>query len=82
MIAALDRLDAELGSGEYLAGDCFNVADLTAASLFYPLVIPEGGPVPTANLPRPPGLESFRESLSDRRGYRWVEEAFRKHRRR
>lgn len=83
IVAALDKLEAELeqGEGEFLVGSCFSVADLTAASLFYPLVVPPEGPLPT-DLPRPPALERFRESLSDRRGYKWVEETFRKHRRR
>lgn len=83
IVAALDKVEAELdqGDGEFLVGDSFSVADLTAASLFYPLVVPPEGPLAT-DLPRPPALERFRESLSDRRGYRWVEETFRKHRRR
>jgi glutathione S-transferase len=83
IVAALDKLEAELeqGEGEFLVGDSFSVADLTAASLFYPLVVPPEGPL-DPNLPRPPALERFRASLSDRRGYQWVEETFRKHRRR
>jgi glutathione S-transferase len=71
----------EQGDGEFLVGDEFSVADLTAASLFYPLVVPPEGPLPT-DLPRASALERFRESLSNRRGYKWVEETFRKHRRR
>jgi glutathione S-transferase len=81
IVAALDKIEAELGEGEFLVGDSFTVADLTAASLFYPLVVPAEGPL-DPDLPRPPALERFRGSLSDRRGYRWVEETFRKHRRR
>ncbi|HEY5942824.1 MAG TPA: glutathione S-transferase family protein [Solirubrobacterales bacterium] len=83
IVAALDKVEAELeqGDGEFLVGDSFSVADLTAASLFYPLVVPPEGPLAT-DLPRPPALERFRESLKDRRGYKWVEETFRKHRRR
>jgi glutathione S-transferase len=81
VIAALDRLEAELGSGEYLVGDCFGVADLTAASLFFPLVIPEGGPVPTDE-PAAAGIESFRAPLEERPGFQWVEEIYRRHRRR
>jgi glutathione S-transferase len=51
--AALDRLDAALGDPPYLDGDAFSVADLTAASLLYPLALPPEGPwVP----PRPPAL--------------------------
>lgn len=80
---AFDKLEAELerGEGEFLVGEQLSVADVTAASLFYPLVVPPEGPL-DPNLPRPPALERFRESLRDRRGYRWVEETFRRHRHR
>ena len=40
VVAALDRLEAELGGRDYLVGDAFTVADLTAAALFYLLVSP------------------------------------------
>jgi glutathione S-transferase len=80
IVAALDRLEVELDSREYLVGDSFSVADLTAASLFFPLVLPDEGPVPTDE-PPPAGIESFREPLRERPGYRWVEETFRRHRR-
>jgi glutathione S-transferase len=83
IVAAFDKLEAELeqGTGEFLVGESFSVADLTAASLFYPVVVPPEGPLPT-DLPRPPALERFRQGLSERRGYKWVEETFHKHRRR
>jgi glutathione S-transferase len=79
IVAALDRLESELGSGDYLVGDSFSVADLTAASLFYPLVGPDEGPLP-GDEPLPAGLESFCEPLRERPGYTWVEETFRRHR--
>ncbi|HEX5761798.1 MAG TPA: glutathione S-transferase family protein [Solirubrobacterales bacterium] len=79
VLAALDRLEAELGEGEYLVGDGFTVADLTAASLFHPLVLPEEGPLPS-DQPSAAGLERFREPLKERRGFRWVAEMFRRHR--
>jgi glutathione S-transferase len=83
VLAALDRLEAELESrgGEYLAGDSFSVADLTAAALFYPLVLPLEGP---RVLPErlPDGYEEFRAPLRERPGYRWVGRIFARHRKR
>jgi glutathione S-transferase len=81
IVVAFDKLEAELeqGDGEFLVGGRLSVADVTAASLFYPIVIPPEGPL-SPDLPRPAGLESFRHSLSSRPGYRWVEETFRLHR--
>jgi len=81
IVAALDKLEAELakGDGEFLVGDHLSVADVTAASLFYPLVVPPEGPL-SPELPQPPAFDRFRQSLSNRPGYRWVEETFRLHR--
>ena len=79
VLAALDRLERELGEGEYLVGESFTVADLTAASLFYPLVTPEEGPLPS-DQPAAAGFERFREPLRERRGFKWVAEMFRRHR--
>jgi glutathione S-transferase len=81
IVTAMDRLDAELAANgsEYLVGDRFGVADLTAAALFYPVVAPEGAPLPP-DTPSPPALERFRDGLRDRPGFRWVEEMYRRHR--
>jgi len=81
--AAFDKLEAELdkGDGEFLVGDQLSVADVTAASLFYPVVVPPEGPL-DPDLPRPPALDRFRQSLSERRGYKWVQDTFSKHRHR
>lgn len=80
VLAALDRLESELDGREYLVGDAFTVADLTAAALFYPLVQPPEAPL---RLPPPTaGYERFRAPLEERPGYRWVEETFRRHRKR
>lgn len=79
VLAALDRLEEELGADDYLVGDTFTVADLTAASLFYPLVLPEEGPLPTDESP-PEGLERFRTPLKERPGFEWVAETYRRHR--
>jgi glutathione S-transferase len=78
VVEALDRLEEELGGGDYLVGEGFTVADLTAASLFYPLVLPPEGPQILSDPPR--GFEEFRAPLAERRGYRWVAETFARHR--
>ena len=80
VVAALDRLEAELdetGTG-YLVGDGFTVADLTAASLFYPMVNPPEGPriLPSGT----PAMEEFFGPLRERPGGRWVSEMFARHR--
>src|SRR5215210_649437 len=71
---AMDRLEAELDGGEYLVGDSFTVADLTAASLFYPLVLPPEAPR-QLNDPTP-AWNAIREPYMGRPGYRWVEQTF------
>jgi len=76
---AFDRLEQELGDGEYLVGDTFTVADLTAASHFYWLVQPPEGPRIVARLPQP--VAEFIEPFTERDGYKWVLETYRRHRR-
>jgi glutathione S-transferase len=78
LVEGFDRLEAELDGGEFLVGDRFTVADLTAAALFYPLVLPPEGPwepVRTAE------FTAFQDSVRERPGFRWVEETFRRRRR-
>lgn len=81
IVTAMDRLEAELeaNGGDFLVGDEFSVADLTAASLFYPVVGPENGPM-LADQPTPAAFQAFRDGLCDHPGYIWVEETFRRHR--
>jgi glutathione S-transferase len=76
-LAALDRLESELGGNEYLVGERFTVADLTAASLFYPLVMPPEGPL---QMDPPPALAEVRDALAQRPGYEWVQTTFARHR--
>ena len=79
VLGALDRLERELGEREYLVGDRFSVADLTAAALFYPLVLPPEAPRLLSDPPE--AFERFRAPLAQRRGYAWVQEMYRRHRR-
>jgi glutathione S-transferase len=77
LVVGLDRLEAEL-DGEFLVAGRFTVADLTAAALFYPLVVPEEGPWQPV---RTAAFLEFQDSVRDRPGFRWVEDTFRRHRR-
>jgi len=78
ILAAMDRLEAELDGGEYLVGDSFSVADLTAASLFTPIVRPPERPfLPEAVLP---ALEQFGDELMARPGGQWILNMYRRHR--
>ncbi len=78
ILAALDRLEAELDDREHLVGERFTVADLAAAALFYPLVLPADGPQFIERMPAP--YEDFRASVSERPGYRWVQDTYARHR--
>jgi glutathione S-transferase len=77
--AALDRITVELQPSGYLVGDCFTVADLTAAALFSPLVMPKEFQYPFPR-PVPRSLADLQESLSGHRGFGWVAEIYRRHR--
>jgi glutathione S-transferase len=76
---AMDRLEAEIGPSGYLVGDRFTVADLTAASLFYPVARPEQFPYPAVTDPPPPARE-FLDPLAERPGGRWVTNIYSRHR--
>jgi glutathione S-transferase len=79
IVAGFDRLEAELGDEGYLVGGHFTVADLTAAALFYPVVMAPEAPRLITDLPE--RYERFRAQVRNRPGWRWVEEMFRLHRR-
>jgi glutathione S-transferase len=80
-VEALDLLEKELGDNEYLVGDRFSVADLTAASLFYPLALPPEFPYTSpAWDDLPEGARDFIGPMRDRPGAKWVAEMYRRHR--
>jgi glutathione S-transferase len=78
VVAAIDRLEAELDGREYLVGDRFSVADLTAAALLYPLILPPQMPWRPSRFPD--AWTEFQASQADRPGLRWGAEMYRRHR--
>lgn len=73
----LDRIAAELQPTGYLVGSGFSVADLTAASLLFPLVWPSDQL--QYSYPKPPPWE-FGDSLRSHPAAEWVAEIYRGHR--
>jgi glutathione S-transferase len=76
LIDALDRIETERADRDYLVGDAFTVADLTAAALLYPLIWP---PEFQYELPEPPRWE-FLEGHRDHPALTWIRETWRRHR--
>jgi glutathione S-transferase len=80
-VEALDTLETELGEKDYLVGDRFSIADLTAASLFYPLALPPEFPYTSPTWEQlPEGAREFLGELRERPGAQWVGEMYRRHR--
>jgi glutathione S-transferase len=73
---ALDRIVAEQGADGYMVSGRFSVADLTAASLLYPLAWPAQLQY---DYPDPPDSELMR-SLAEHPGVAWIAEMYRRHR--
>jgi glutathione S-transferase len=79
VLAAIDRIEAEIGPSGYLVGDAFSIADLTAAALATPFVRPPERQYLPPELPPEP-LRSFGEELTARPAGRWVLDMFGRHR--
>jgi glutathione S-transferase len=75
----LDRLEAEIRPSGYLAGDTFTVADLTAAALLSPVLMPPEFPYPFLSGVPAPAL-AWRELLLKRPALQWAGETYRRHR--
>jgi glutathione S-transferase len=81
VLAAMDRIETELGPSGYLVGDSFTVADLTAAAIFSPLVCPPEFPYHQIDPERfPEDLKSWREALTERPAFRYVLDMYARHR--
>ena len=77
--AAIERLEEEIQPNGYLVGEGFTVADLTAASLLFPLVRPPEAPHRFEGR-MPEEMARYRDEISKGPGYQWVEEIYRRHR--
>lgn len=78
IIAAMDRVEAEVQPSGYLVGDAFSVADLTAAALFTPVLCPPQRQYPPGVVVGP--VQELREELEARGGGAWVARMFAQHR--
>lgn len=78
--SVMDRIERELGSGDYLVGDAFSVADLTGAALSTPLLAPPGRRWAPKRLAAP--AQAVREELEARPAGEWVREMYSCHRER
>ena len=76
LVQGLDRIEAERGGRDYLVGESFSVADLTAAALLYPLVWPPEFQYELPDLPR----ARIVESVGDHPALGWISEMWRRHR--
>jgi glutathione S-transferase len=80
-VAVMDRLEHEISPSGFLVGESFTVADLTAAALFYPVVLTPEYPYPLiAEHDLPDSWREFFDSLAQRPGGRWVAEIYQRHR--
>jgi len=77
--AALERIRTEVQPSGYLVGEAFSVADLTAAALFSPLVMPKELQYRLPE-PLPESLAKLRSSVSTHEGFAWVAEMYQRHR--
>ncbi|MBX7148979.1 glutathione S-transferase family protein [bacterium] len=79
VLKALDKLDEMVMQNNFLVGNSFSRADLTAASLISPMVGPKKQPmVYPIKLPEP--LENFRNQQKERPYYKWVHHVYDKYR--
>ncbi len=78
--AVMHALEELLGDREHLVGDRFTVADLTAAALLAPLLVPPGLPYRDPDEPMPARMREVVEELRDRPAGRWVARTYARHR--
>jgi glutathione S-transferase len=78
--AAMRLIEDALDGREYLVGDRFTVADLSAAALVAPLVGPPELPYRRPGVPLSPSLERIARELRDMPAGAWVLRMYERHR--
>lgn len=76
---ALDRIESERDGGDHLVGDRFSVADLTAASLLAPIIVPPEFPYSYPE-PFPEAFEAMRKTFLSHPSCTWALGVYRAHR--
>jgi glutathione S-transferase len=76
LAAALDRITAEVQPSGYLVGSRFSIADLTAASLLFPLAWPAELQY---DYPAPPDA-SFTKTFEGHPALEWIRQTYSRHR--
>ncbi len=77
----LDRIESERGEGRYLVGDRFSLADLTAAALLFPIVLPPELPFDIPHGEHPLVVE-WLAKWAHHPATAWISDMYREHRRR
>lgn len=83
MHEGFDRIEKELGNdpSRYLVGDRLTIADITAASLYAPMVAPPGSPWET-DVEVPRSVTELRAALGARTAGKWLLRLYREDRKR
>jgi glutathione S-transferase len=79
VLEEMDRLERERRGRDYLVGDAFSVADLTAAAMLCAIVEPPQMQYPPA-IPYPAALAEFRDAVLRHPLAAWTGEMYRRHR--
>jgi len=79
VLEEMERLERERRGRDYLVGDAFSVADLTAAAMICALVQPPEMQYPPA-IPYPAVLAEFRDAVLRHPAAAWTMEMYRRHR--
>jgi glutathione S-transferase len=77
--AALDRIARERDGRDYLVGDRFSVADLSAAALLAPFLVPPEFPYSFPE-PRPAAFEALRAEFTSHPSCAWARAIYARHR--